>query len=198
MAKKRRMGAEDSEVRAKLIKAAAEVLKTEGYASFSARKVGARAGLTPQLLYYYFKTMDDLLIAVIREFNEIRHVRLQEALESADPLRAIWELNIDNDLARLTAELTSIAARHEKARLEVIDSADQLRKMQIEAVSKLLPREKTSEDQVSASEALMVGVALARLLVTEDALGFSAGHEEVLNFVERMLARYRQDETGKS
>ena len=197
MTKKRRMGAEDSEVRAKLIKAAVEVLTTEGYTSFSARKVGAKAGLTPQLLYYYFQTMDDLLVAVIREFNQIRHARVRDALESPDPLRSIWELNIDHDLARLTAELTSIAARHEQARLEVVESANQLRKMQIEAVSKVLPEGKAREDQITATETVLIGVALARLLVTEDSLGFTAGHEEILKFVERMLARYHQDEAGK-
>ena len=40
--------------------AAEQLLLEEGYAAVTSRRVGARAGLKPQLVHYYFRTMDDL------------------------------------------------------------------------------------------------------------------------------------------
>ena len=38
----------------------------EGYAAVTSRRVAAQAGLKPQLVHYYFRTMDDLFLAAYR------------------------------------------------------------------------------------------------------------------------------------
>ena len=50
--------------RAAILDATESIMLEEGYAAVSSRKVASRAGLTSQLLHYYFRTMDDLFIAV--------------------------------------------------------------------------------------------------------------------------------------
>ena len=60
----RRIGAEDSKRRAQLLEAAELLLLEEGYAAVTSRRVAAKAGLKPQLVHYYFRTMDDLFVAV--------------------------------------------------------------------------------------------------------------------------------------
>src|SRR5205823_13649069 len=61
-----RIGCEDLKTRAKLLDADEKLLLEEGYAAVTSRRVAAKAGLKPQLVHYYFRTMDDLFIEVFR------------------------------------------------------------------------------------------------------------------------------------
>jgi hypothetical protein len=128
--------------------------------------------------------MDDLILAVVRRINERRLQRFEEALVSPDPLRKLWELNIDRSGATLAAELTSIAGHREAVRAEIIRSAQQFRALQIDAVSRLLPKSSKKD----SAGVVMIAAALARTIVTEAALGLTDGHEEALQIVERILA----------
>ena len=56
----------DSKTRAQLVDAAEQLLFEEGYAAVTSRRVGAKAGLKPQLVHYYFRTMDDLFVEIFR------------------------------------------------------------------------------------------------------------------------------------
>ena len=66
----RRLGMENAKSRKLLVEAADNIMIEEGAHAISARRVADRAGLKPQLVHYYFKTMDDLLIAVFRRAQE--------------------------------------------------------------------------------------------------------------------------------
>ena len=61
----RRIGAEDSSTRAALLDAAQQLMLDEGYAAVTSRRVAAQAGLKPQLVHYYFRTMDDLFLVAV-------------------------------------------------------------------------------------------------------------------------------------
>src|ERR1041384_4891373 len=89
----RRLGMENARSRTLLVEAADSILIAEGAHAISARQVAEQAGLKPQLVHYYFKTMDDLLIAVFRRAQEGYLQRHEEALASRQPLNALWKLN---------------------------------------------------------------------------------------------------------
>jgi AcrR family transcriptional regulator len=139
MPQPRRLGAEGSQVRARFVDAVEAILREDGYQAVSARQVAAKAGLKTQLLYYYFRPMDDLLLAVVQRVNERRLERFEEALASPEPLRALWELNSDPSAATLAAEITSIANHREAIRAEVVEFATRFRRLQSEAVERLIP-----------------------------------------------------------
>jgi AcrR family transcriptional regulator len=147
--------------------------------------VSAKAGLKTQLLYYYFRTMDDLVLAVVRGINERRLKRFEEALTSTRPLQALWELNSDPSNAALSAELTSIATHRETIRAEIVQSAKQFRALQVEGVTRLLGP--LNADQYPAAGIVMIAVALARTMVTESGLGLTDGHQEALAIVDRLI-----------
>ena len=42
----------------------------EGYAAVTSRRVGREAGISSQLVHYYFRTMDDLFLEVFRRRAE--------------------------------------------------------------------------------------------------------------------------------
>src|SRR4029077_1090348 len=91
----RRIGAEDSNTRAQLLDAAEELLLTDGYAAVTSRRVAAKAGLKPQLVHYYFRTMDDLFIEVFRRRAERDIAGFERAIAADPSLRNLWRLNND-------------------------------------------------------------------------------------------------------
>jgi AcrR family transcriptional regulator len=48
--------------------------------------------LKRQIVHYYFNTIEDLLIAVIRRDSDEVRERFIQTLDSNEPLRVIWEL----------------------------------------------------------------------------------------------------------
>ncbi len=180
----RRLGLEGSQTRARFIDAAEAVLRDEGLPSLTARQVAATAGLKTQLLYYYFRTMDDLVLALVRRVNERRMERFKEALAAPEPLRALWTLNSDPSSAALASEITSIATHREAIRAEIVRSAAQFRAMQVEAVARLMG---VSEEK--AAGLVMMAVALSRMIVSESSLGLTDGHKEGKAIVEEFLGR---------
>lgn len=79
MATKRRMGPENAEMRTRLMAAVESLLREKGYAALSARNVATYAGVKYPLVFYYFETMDDLLLTTYRR-------RTQSVLERAERL----------------------------------------------------------------------------------------------------------------
>src|SRR5579862_6922071 len=90
----RRIGADNAKNRELLVEATERVLSEEGYAAVTARRVAAKAGLKMQLVYYYFHSMDDLILAVVRKNSAKRLQRFAQTMASPEPFRALWELNI--------------------------------------------------------------------------------------------------------
>ena len=84
MASPRRIGAPDAKNRVVLLDAAEQLLIEDGYAAVTSRRVADRAGLKPQLVHYYFRTMEDLFLAVFHRRAEEGLEVLATALQSAD------------------------------------------------------------------------------------------------------------------
>src|SRR5215470_4446736 len=91
----RRARAASAEKRARLLDATEEIILREGYAAVSSRSVAARVGIQAPLVHYYFPTLDDLFVAVLRRRAEKNVERMEAALASAEPLRAWWDLASD-------------------------------------------------------------------------------------------------------
>ncbi|MET0179033.1 MAG: TetR family transcriptional regulator [Novosphingobium sp.] len=191
MVQTRRFGSEDSQVRTRFLDAAEGILSKGGDHAFSARTIAAEAGLKTQLLYYYFRTLDELLLAVIRRVGERRVTGFENALASPEPLRALWESMADPANAGLATAITAIASRNPVVREEIVESARRFRVLQTEAVARLLPATPAGQDPASPAGLVLIAAALARMLVTEQALGLSQGHAEARAMVDAMLERLR-------
>jgi AcrR family transcriptional regulator len=190
MTSTRRIGAEDSASRSALLDAALQLMLEEGYAAVTSRRVAARAGLKPQLVHYYFRTMDDLFLALVRRGAEQNLERQAEALASPQPLRALWELNNDPSGTTLTMELSSLANHRKAIRAELGTLAEEFRRLQSEALASALASYGVDPDELPTDAVLVLITGIARLLVLEEALGMSTGHAEMRALVERELTRY--------
>src|SRR4051812_29261143 len=152
----RRIGAEDSSTRAQLVDAAEHLLLEEGYAAVTSRRIAARAGLKPQLVHYYFRTMDDLFVEVFRRRAEENVERLRKAVESDGSLRNLWALNADPRGARFNTEMVALANHRKALRSEIAAYAERYRTDQLAAIGAALRQAGVGEDELPASAALLL------------------------------------------
>ncbi len=96
MASERRIGGPEAKNRGALLDAAEALMLDEGYAAVTSRRVAERAGLKPQLVHYYFRTMDDLFLAAFRRRTEQGLAAQSMILLAPNPLRALWTFLIEN------------------------------------------------------------------------------------------------------
>jgi AcrR family transcriptional regulator len=180
----RRIGAEDSATRAALLDAALELMVEEGYAAVTSRRVAARAGLKPQLVHYYFRTMDDLFLALVRRGAERNLERQQRALASDRPLRALWALSSEPGEASVVMELSALANHRKAIRAELAEHATRFRQQQADALSDIL-----ASHGIDPPGALFLTTAIPQMLALEEALGLTVGHDSVRAMVEQLLDR---------
>ena len=185
----RRIGAEDSKTRIQLLDAAELLLIEEGYAAVSSRRVAAKAGLKPQLVHYYFRTMDDLFLAVFRRRAEENMVRVERALAADGSLRALWQLNVDPRGAAFNIEFVALANHRKTIRAEIARYAEMHRATQLRAVSAALTARGITEDQLPPVVALLIITGVSQVLALEDALGVTAGHDATRSFVKQAIDR---------
>ncbi len=185
----RRIGAEDSKSRSQLLDAAELLLLEEGYAAVTSRRVAARAGLKPQLVHYYFRTMDDLFLEVFRRRAEENVARVERVIATDGSLRTLWQLNADLRGARFNIEFVALANHRKAIRTEIARYAERFRAAQLEAVTTSLRTMGVTEHELPPIVALLMMTGLSQVLALEDALGVTAGHDTTRSFIERTIAR---------
>jgi AcrR family transcriptional regulator len=190
MKESRRLGTENARSRALLIEAADNILIEEGAHAVSARRVAQRAGLKPQLVHYYFQSMDDLLIAVFRGAQEQYLLRHKKALANREPLKALWKLNNEPKGTRRMMEFIVIAGRRAAVRTVIIESAVQFRKLQIAAFSRVLQERGIDRKEFPPAGVVLLMATLSRGMVMEETLGISIGHAALRSMVKRILEKF--------
>lgn len=189
MASKRRIGREDSETRRLLLDVTQRLMRAEGHAAVSSRRVAALAGVKPPLVHYYFRTMDDLFLAVFRRGADANFRRQARALASPDPLRALWVAISDPAETALTLEFAALARHHKVIRDEIATHVERFRAAQVEALQALLAERGVPSEELPAVGLAVLLESVANVLVMEKALGCTAGHAETRALVERFLDR---------
>jgi AcrR family transcriptional regulator len=194
----RRIGAADSKTRAQLVDAAERLLLEEGYAAVTSRRVAAVAGLKPQLVHYYFRTMDDLFLEVFRRRADANLARVASAVTQDGSLRALWALNADPRGAAFTIEFVALANHRKAIRAEIARYAERYRAVQLEALSAALNAAGVDDDELPPIAALLLMTGLSQILGLEQALGVTAGHDATVAFVERSIAALERNTTATS
>ena len=191
MVSSRRRGVENSAVRSALIDAAELLIREGGYPSVTARNLADKINLKRQIVHYYFHSMDDLFIAVIRRGADKARPRLEAALTSDEPLRALWEINSDPVQATLTLELSALASRRPAVRAEVKRFAEEFRDLQTRVlVTHLEKRGISPELQPIVATVLLT--SLSQVLTLESTIDIDRGHPETLAFVDDCLRAFAE------
>jgi AcrR family transcriptional regulator len=189
----RRIGAEDSETRARLVDAAEKLLLGEGYAAVTSRRVAAAADLKPQLVHYYFRTMDDLFLAVFRRRADDDISRFERAVAADGSLRNLWKLNSDPRRTAFTMEFVALANHRKAIRNEIALYAERFRAAQLDAFSTALEASGVAPD-LPPEVALLLMTGLSQVLALEQGLGITAGHDLARDLIERTIDRLEPPE----
>ena len=190
----RRLGAETSQTRARLLDAAEALMFDEGYAAVTSRRVAARAELKPQLVHYYFRTMDDLFLALYRRRAEQGLERQARALAGEQPLWALWDLSRDPRGTAVTMEFTALANHRKAIRAEITASAERYRAEQARGIASVFERYEIASDVPVPLACSVLLTAVSRFLVIEhETLGMSTGHDETVAFVEQLIRSLEGD-----
>lgn len=189
MASPRRIGAPDAKNRSVLIDAAQELMLAEGYAAVTSRRVASKAGLKPQLVHYYFRTMDDLFLAIFRRLGDAGLERQRRALASDQPLRALWAFDTEPAGTALTMEFVALSNHRKAIRSVIAEYSEQFRTAELAALKKILDRYQVDPREFPPAVVAVFMTSLSRVLTMETALGMSGGHAETTEFVQRWLER---------
>jgi AcrR family transcriptional regulator len=171
-----------------LLDTAERLIVEEGYAAVSTRRVGLEAGVKPPLVHYYFPTTDDLLLAVYERAAEEAHRRTLEALDGPDPLESLWNLCKQSAHTSLGTELYALANHRKAIRDHIAKNGAAVRDVEAEALAKALgARLDRSVCDPKALIILLTGIS--RILVMEEGVGVTDGHDAVGALIEWLLER---------
>jgi AcrR family transcriptional regulator len=179
------MGPQTAATRLALMDATDAVMREEGYAAITSRRVAERAGVNQQTVYYYFQTMDDLLLAAFRRRSDQMVERARQALASDRPLHMLWQLSSDSYEGALTVEYLALANHNDLIRREAIEFTARLRGLKDSAVAERLQAASPDPEVVTPLGMITALGYVAHLLAFEGALGIRTGHKDV-----RMLAEW--------
>lgn len=184
----RRMGPVGSDTWNAMLDGAEAVLRDEGHAALTSRRIAERIGVKQRLVYYYFATMDDLITELFRRLSERELERFRAARRSDRPLREIWDICIHTTDARLISEFIALANRIEELSAEVVHFIEESRRIQVDALEAALKRAPAA-NHASAAALAIVATSVALTLTREQKIGVDSGHDDVMALIEAFLAR---------
>lgn len=195
MTSARRIGAPDAKNRVLLLDAAEQLMLEEGYAAVTSRRLANKAGLKPQLVHYYFRTMEELFLEVFRRRAEEALEAHAQMLKLPQPLWALWRFGTDPAFTRISMEFMALANHRKDMRAEIAYYAERFREEQRQAVATALERygskiqDGGQDIDIPPVVWTVLMSSLSRFLVLEQAIGMSAGHAETVELVENYLRR---------
>lgn len=188
MAASRGPKSDDGGARLRLIEATAQIMHDEGYAAATSRRVAAKAGVKQALVYYYFPTMDDLFLEVLRTGADAALEQMRAALTDDDPLRALWRLNSDSRRTILNTEFMALANHRKVIGAELKAYAERVRDIETAAVTLVLRANGIDLNAYPPVAVAILIAQVARSLGNEVAVGVTQGHDELRALVERQIA----------
>jgi AcrR family transcriptional regulator len=164
-------------------------MRESGYAAVTSRHVAAKAGLKPQLVHYYFRTMDDLFLELYRELATGLMDRQKKVLSSNKPLKEMWRLSADTRGVLLN-EFIALANHRKVIRKEIAEFGDRFRRGQIEIMAHVLAKNGLRAFPWSPAFAAVLLNSLARGLTVEREVGMSEGHAEAMMIIKHFIEEF--------
>jgi len=190
LASKRRFGPRNSEISHAIMDATETVIRDEGYAAVSSRRVAEVADIQQSLVYYYFKSMDDLLVATFQRRTERGMARLEKDASSDRPVTAIWkDLNEGLD-ARMSFAFVSLASHNERVREVYNRFLSQSRKLQSETIAAEAAARGVDISPATPTALAFLIHCTSLMMARESSLGMTEGHDEVRALLDSLLQKF--------
>lgn len=177
------MGPQDSATSNALLDATESVLRNEGYGAATSRRIAAEAGVKQQLVYYYFRTMDELLLQTFKRRTERALAKLHEDVASDRPIQSLWQNMTAHTDGKLVFEFVALANHHEGIRQEVSRFVAESRRLEAEAIARQFAEKDLGDGPLTPKAAAFLMYCVSLVLRREAATGITEGHEDVLAFM---------------
>lgn len=164
-------------------------MREEGYAAATSRRIAQEAGLKQQLVYYYFETMDALLLAAFKGRTSLALQRIDEEAASSRPIQTIWESWNSTVDAKLVFEFFALANHHDGVRQEVNRFMEVARRKHAEAIARQVEEHGLDIGPFSPDALAFMLFSTALLLGREEAMGLTVGHADVRKLFDWGVAR---------
>jgi AcrR family transcriptional regulator len=181
------MGPPGSDTWHAMLDAAEDILREEGHAQLTSRRIAERIGVKQRLVYYYFRTMEALIVEMFRRSSGRDLQRLYAVSAAPKPLRQLWEICFHSHDARLISEYMALANRIPELRAEVIKFIEESRAVQIAAISAALTRH-PGLSRIGAPGLAVMATSIGLSLNREEQLGVRSGHAEIVDVLNAFLA----------
>jgi AcrR family transcriptional regulator len=174
LATSRRKGSEGSETRAQLIQAAVQILREEGAGAVTARRLSEQVGLGRHIVHYYFGTIDEVFVAVMRDEGARSEEMLREAARTGDALDLLSAAIRQS--ASIILELTRLAIRHPSIASEYKVYTERFRQAMAGLLEVYAGSRGLTFPTSSTAAALMLQ-SVACTLAIEESLDLHLGHD---------------------
>ena len=131
--------------RERIVRAALETLKAEGYAGTSARDIARRGGFNQALIFYHFGSVNRLLLAAFDHISAVRMARYRAAVERAQTLeemlevaRMIYREDLEAGHMTVVSELMAGSMAHPELKPEIVARMDPWIDLAEEAIRKVM------------------------------------------------------------
>jgi AcrR family transcriptional regulator len=183
----RRGAADHSSTRTALLDAAQELMIEEGYGAVSSRRIGARAGMNPALVHYYFETMDGLFIELFRRNSQRSLDRLARALLSPQPLWGYWDASREISSNALVNEFVALANHRKNIRSEIASYSERHRQMELDVLSRVLKSYGVDDEKWPPVTIILAIRAISQYMRVEEGFDIDTGHADMISVIERTI-----------
>jgi len=167
-----------------------QVIREEGHAAVSSRRVAEVAGIQQGLVYYYFESMDDLLVATFQRRTARGMARYEKDARSDKPVAALWkDLNQGLD-ARMSFAFVSLASHNERVREVYTRFLSESRQLQCEAITRDAAARGIDISPATPMALAFILHSTSLMMGREAALGMTEGHEEVRRLLDGLLEKF--------
>lgn len=185
----RSTGARQTSKRQNIIDGVQWLMIAEGYGAVTFRSAAAAAEVVPGLVQYYFPTLGDLFIAVLRQATDRLLGELTEATLNEHPLRTVWEYASDPAGSALLTQFMALANQLPEVGAVLGEGGERIRQALLDVVSSRWGDYGLDSARQPPAAALFILSAVARMAHFEQALGTTTGHAEAFTLVEQFLDR---------
>jgi AcrR family transcriptional regulator len=186
-----RSAGQDNSAKMLILETTETLMREEGYAAVSTRRVAKEAGLKAPLVHYYFKTTDDLFIAVFRRVVGEDQERFEEDVTGPQSVNKLWGLYRNEQRTALLIEFMALANHREAIKTEFAEYAARNRKRRAKALAQSIDVEKLKAEGGSVEGLMTVMISVARNLIMEEGVGLTAGHRAAERLFKNWLRHFK-------
>jgi AcrR family transcriptional regulator len=159
-----------------IVDAALETLREEGFAGSTSRAIARRGGFNQALVFYYFGSLEGLLLAALEQASEERLARYRAAVADVDsidtliPVMAdLWEQDKASGHVRVISQMIAGAVNRPELTERVVALMQPWVELAQETVQRVLPPFVPAREAADAIVTFYLGVNLMTNLDPETA-----------------------------